>query len=729
MEGTFNIKVEKKSGALVDFDASKIHEAVKKSASRVLLTFTDIDLKNISDEVIKVLNSNNLINLDGVVTVPDMHKAVELSLDNLGFESVAKSYRDYRNYKQNYYEMMSVVDDKIFELQYRGDKSNANSDSTLVSTKRSLTYCELSSERYKRFFLKSNELDAMNDGYIYIHDRGSRLDSTHNCMLFDAANVMKDGFEFGNLDYTEPHTVSAAMDVLGDITMAAASQQYGGITTYFDEVLAPYTEMSYNKYMRDYKKLMDDAGGIYNESKADLWAYNKVKRDIEQGYQAIEHKFSSMSSSRGDYPFTTLCLYGGTDRWRKLLVKTVFKVRQEGQGKPGFKRPVLFPKLVFMYDEEIHGKGKESEDVFDAAIECSRRCLYPDILSLTGNPEHNHVAKMWLKYKTPILPMGCRAYLSPYYERGGFEPADENDKAVFMGRFNIGAISLNLPMILAKSRKENKDFYEVLDYYLEMIRDIHCRTYEYLGKKKASENPLVFTQGGCYGGNLNPNDNIKPCLDSATASFGITALNELNELYNGKSIYEDGEFPLEVMRYINDKIKKYKEEDHHLYAVYGTPAESLCGLQVKQYRKLYGIDKNVSDREYVSNSFHCHVTEEINPIDKMTKEARFWDLFGGGRITYSRLPIDYNIEAQKALVRHAMDLGLYYGTNLAKNYCANCGEEFLDDNNTENCPNCGSDQIVSINRMNGYLGYTRTIWQGSRMNDAKMSEIHDRKSM
>ena len=229
--------------------------------------------------------------------------------------------------------------------------------------------------------------------------------------------------------------------------------------------------------------------------------------------------------------------------------------------------------------------------------------------------------------------------------------------------------------------------------------------------------------------NLNPNELIKPCLDSATASFGITALNELNELYNGKSIYEDGEFPLEVMRYINDKIKEYKEEDHHLYAVYGTPAESLTGLQVKQFRKLYGVIKNVSDREYVSNSFHCHVTEEINPIDKMTKEARFWDLFGGGRITYSRLPIDYNVEAQKSLIRHAMDLGLYYGTNLAKNYCAQCGEEFLDDNNTENCPNCGSDQIVSINRMNGYLGYTRTIWQGSRMNDAKMSEIHDRKSM
>ena len=169
------------------------------------------------------------------------------------------------------------------------------------------------------------------------------------------------------------------------------------------------------------------------------------------------------------------------------------------------------------------------------------------------------------------------------------EPADDKDKPVFIGRFNIGAISLHLPMILAKAREEQKDFYEVLDYYLEMIRKIHIRTYRYLAKRKASTNPLAYCQGGFYGGNLKPDEAIEPILKSSTASFGITALNELQELYNGKSIVEDGEFALEVMKYINKKTQEFKKEDHILYAIYGTPAESLCGLQIKQFRKKYGI--------------------------------------------------------------------------------------------------------------------------------------------
>lgn len=173
----------------------------------------------------------------------------------------------------------------------------------------------------------------------------------------------------------------------------------------------------------------------------------------------------------------------------------------------------------------------------------------------------------------------CRASLSPWFERGGIEPADENDTPIFEGRCNLGAISLNLPMILAKSREENKDFYEVLDYYLELIRKLHKKTYAYLSEKKASTNPLMFMQGGLLGGNLKANDKIESILPAMTMSFGITALNELNRLYNGKSIYEDGEFPLEVMKYINEKINEFKKEDKILYAIYGTP-KTLGGVKV-----------------------------------------------------------------------------------------------------------------------------------------------------
>ena len=319
----------------------------------------------------------------------------------------------------------------------------------------------------------------------------------------------------------------------------------------------------------------------------------------------------------------------------------------------------------------------------------------------------------------------CRASLSPWYRRGGMKPADDEDTPVFEGRFNLGAISLHLPMILAKARQENKDFYGVLDYYLELIRKLHKRTYDFLGEKKASINPLGFCEGGFYGGHLNPDDKIAPLLPPMTMSFGITALNELQELYNGKSLVEDGQFALEVMEYINKKVNEFKEEDHILYAIYGTPAESLCGLQVEQFRKKYGIVKGVSDRPYVSNSFHCGVWEDISPIEKQDLEGRFWNLFNGGKIQYCRYPVSYNKEAVKTLVRRAMDKGFYEGINLALSYCENCGYEQLD---MEVCPQCGSTMITKIDRMNGYLGYTR-VHGKTRYNDAKNAEIKDRVSM
>ena len=238
-----------------------------------------------------------------------------------------------------------------------------------------------------------------------------------------------------------------------------------------------------------------------------------------------------------------------------------------------------------------------------------------------------------------------RAFLSPWYERGECTLETRKDSPVFVGRFNVGAVKPSPSYDPCKSKEaESRDFYEVLDFYLEMIRNLHIRTYEYLGQMRASTNPLAYCEGGFYGGRLKPHEDWQD-LKPMTASFGITALNELQELYNGKSIREDGKFALEVLKYINDKVNQFKEEDGNLYAIYGTPAESLCGLQVEQFRKMYGIIEGVSDRPYVSNSFHCHVTEDVTPIEKQDLEGRFWELCNGGKIQYVRYPIGYNKEA------------------------------------------------------------------------------------
>ena len=703
--------VVKKDGALEQFDVQKVVEAVGKSATRVLVKFTPEQERFICQFVEERVEELGLEKIE----IAQMHNIVEGALERVN-PMVAKSYRDYRNYKQDFVQMLDDVYKKSQNIMYIGDKENSNTDSALVSTKRSLIFNELNRELYKKFFLTTEEVQAIRDGYIYIHDMNARRD-TMNCCLFDVKTVLEGGFEMGNIFYNEPKSLDVAFDVIGDIVLSAASQQYGGFTIpQADQILEKYAKKSFDKYMEKYLEL-----GI-DEAKAHEVSMKEVEREMEQGFQGWEYKFNTVASSRGDYPFITVTIGLGTSVFSKMASKACLKVRSIGQGKPGFKKPVLFPKIVFLYDENLHGPGGELEDVFEAGIDCSRKTMYPDWLSLTGE---GYIASMYKKYGKVISPMGCRAFLSPWYERGGMKPADDQDEPVFIGRFNIGAVSLHLPMILAKSRQESRDFYEVLDYYLEMIRKLHIRTYAYLGEMRASTNPLAYCEGGFYGGHLGFHDKIKPLLKAATASFGITAFNELQELYNGKSLVEDGEFALEVLRHINEKVNQYKEEDGNLYAIYGTPAENLCGLQVKQFRNKYGIVENVSDREYVSNSFHCHVTEDITPIEKQDKEGRFWELSNGGKIQYVRYPINYNRDAVKTLVRRAMAKGFYEGVNLSLSYCDDCGHEELE---MDVCPVCGSKNLTKIDRMNGYLSYSR-VKGDTRLNEAKMAEIADRKSM
>lgn len=1032
------MQIIKKDKTLEQYDEQKIINACNLAAKRVLVNLTPSDYSIICNKVAETIDEEDYFEEslnEEIIPVSDMHSIVEKVLTEL-YPDVGNSYRQYRNYKQNFVKMLDEVYTKEQEQRYIGDVSNANTDSTMVSTQRSLSYGLLSKELYKNFFLTKEELQATNDGYIYIHDMKDRRDAincfgretrfitnrgvksfcdfqeneeiivlthkgnwkkavvksygyqklnnvsfkraqgniktirctanhrwilkdntettclkvgdkliaapeitqfnwdnlskqdkllwcigfgiadgsiinehnipimkvrlcghkiefadrfedcgyhvtypsslngdgyvmlnnvhskdipwlivdyknvkylidgwlsadghiglyksnkyrglqvtgnannyiydllnvsgyyvtnmsdltgqetnfgtrknitinygfhsnqndrtwvvdsiepayingreqvwcleveddhsfilengipTGNCCLFDMSNLLKDGFEMGNIWYNEPKTLDVAFDVIGDGTFGASAQQYGGFTIpRVDSVLAPYAEKSYQMYVNWAQNFYEKVTSLpwvfvdkeyykdemWNEIK-DEFATERVRRDFEQGFQAWEYKFNTVGSSRGDYPFIAISFGVGTSKWETMASEAALKVRMNGQGKPGFKRPVLFPKLTFLYDENLHGEGKEFEWLFDIACKCSSKTMYPDFLSLTGE---GYIPSIYKKYGKVISLMGCRASLSPWYERGGMNPADENDVPIFEGRFNMGAISLHLPMILAKSRQESRDFYEVLDYYLELIRNLHKRTYAFLGEKKASTNPLGFTQGGFYGGTLKPDEKIKSLLPPMTMSFGITALNELQVLYNGKTIVEDGEFALEVMKYINEYANRIKVEDNILYAIYGTPAESLCGLQVEQFRKKYGIIEGVSDRAYVSNSFHCGVWEDITPIQKQDLEERFWNLFNGGKIQYCRYPIDYNFEAQKTLIRRAMKKGFYEGCNLALSYCEECGYEQLE---MDVCPKCGSDNITQIDRMNGYIGYTK-IHGKSRYNEAKVIEIKDRVSM
>ena len=401
------MRVIKKDKTLATYNEQKIINACGLAANRALFTLTDNDFAAICNRVLEVIDEEDYFDEDmgeDVVPVSDMHVIVENVLMEL-FPTVGESYRQYRNYKQDFVKMLDEVYTKEQEQRYVGDVSNANTDSTMVSTQRSLSYGLLSKELYKHFFLTKEELQASNDGYIYIHDMKDRRDAI-NCCLFNMANVVKGGFEMGNIWYNEPKTLLVFGEVAGDVTFGASAQQYGGFTIpQVDKILAPYAEKSYQIYYKEYLKIAEDCGANNStlSKQADKYATEKVRKEFEQVFQGWEYKFNTVGSSRGDYPFIAMSFGIGTSKWETMASEMALKVRMNGQGKPGFKRPVLFPKLTFLYDENLHGEGKELEWLFDIACKCSSKTMYPDFLSLSGN---GYIPSMYKKYGKVISLMG-----------------------------------------------------------------------------------------------------------------------------------------------------------------------------------------------------------------------------------------------------------------------------------------------------------------------------------
>ena len=395
------IKIVKKDNTIEEFKKDKLFNAVKKSSERVLVEFTEEQLKELENGVKVVIEER----FNGMIHVKDLHNVVEMTLATID-KAVADSYRNYRNYKTDFVSILDNVYQKAQSVLYIGDKENSNADSSLVSTKRSLITGVLMKELYQKTFLTDREVRACKDGFIYVHDMRDRL-LAMNCCLADVSNIMKGGFEMGNVWYNEPKSLDTACDVLGDIIMSMASQEYGGYTVAeIDRVLAPYCEKSYKKYREEYiEMLLENGIEIVSEERVHEYAMKKVRRELEQGIQGLEIKLNTVASSRGDYIFTTFSFGVGESEFERMVSETILKVRREGQGKEGFKRQMLFPfpKLVFLYDEAVHGEGKKMEYLFDEAVLCSSKSMYPDFLSLSGD---GYVPKMYQKYGRIVSPMG-----------------------------------------------------------------------------------------------------------------------------------------------------------------------------------------------------------------------------------------------------------------------------------------------------------------------------------
>lgn len=397
------MQIIKKDGRLVDFNGVKIVGAIRKSADRVMVELTGIEEEIVCKEAYDMCAAYG-----EQVPVVEVHKFVENALLTIN-PKVAESYRSYRNYKTDMVQTFDKFYKQAQTILYQGDKENSNADSSLASTKQSLIRGYISKELYQRFFLTPEEVQACEDGAIYIHDQRDRLFGM-NCCLADITNIMSGGFEMGNLWYNEPKTLDVAFDVLGDIIMSMASQEYGGYTVpEVDRILEPYCEKSFNLYVKEYKRIVSQTKGDNSlldiAIKAEKYAIDKIKHDLRQGFQGLEMKLNSVASSRGDYIFTTFSFGLNESEFGQMISEAILEVRKTGQGKEGYKKPVLFPKLAFLYTDKLHGVGKPLEHLFNKAIECSAKAMYPDYVSL-DNLERNHLADMYHNWGGVISPMG-----------------------------------------------------------------------------------------------------------------------------------------------------------------------------------------------------------------------------------------------------------------------------------------------------------------------------------
>lgn len=474
-----------------------------------------------------------------------------------------------------------------------------------------------------------------------------------------------------------------------------------------DKVLVPYLEKTVENYANEADQ--------YQIKDKTAYILEKSHKELRQGLQSLEMKLNTVPCSRGDTAFTTIS-FGNVDgtvdeHLQRMICEEILSVRMNGQGNGS---PVVFPKLVYLYEETQH-QDPDQMVLFNKAIECTSRAMYPDFLSLNNGK----VGEIFQRTGKVVSPMGCRAYLSEF--------TNDNSETIIEGRANIGAASLNLPMIWKKSN--GVTFFDDLDAYLEIIREFLKKRYTKVAYSKCSTNPLAFTQGGLYKGFKQPEDIVGfDIVKSFTASFGITSLNELNVLYEGKPLHKsDMQWINQVVDYIAEKVEQFKCKDGYLYALYGVPAESLAGTQLQQFRKKFGVVPEVSDREYFTNSFHCHVSADITPFEKQDLEYQLFHKINGGHIQYCRIDNRENTEAIKAIVLRGMQKGFYQGINFDLITCEDCGSHPVDVN-TETCPHCGSDNITIIERTCGYLSFFKSKGE-NRFNQSKVAEIKDRKSM
>lgn len=573
--------------------------------------------------------------------------------------------------------------------------NNANKAAERVPVMKNMVAGEIAKYLAKDI-LPSHVLQAHQVGDIHYHDLDeSPYYPMFNCCLVDLKGMLSKGFRMGNADIEQPKSISTACAITAQIIAQVACHQYGGVSlNRLDEVLAPYVDMSYLKHLSTGKKWMDN-------DKAVVYATDMTRKEVHDACQGLEYEVNTLFTSQGQTPFVTFGFGLGTTWQAREIQKSILTTRIKGLGKEG--RTAIFPKLVFMMDEDVNmAKGDPNYDIKKLAIHCASKRNYPDVLNMP----------MLRKAGGGCAPMGCRSFLHKW--------EDEEGNEVWDGRNNLGVVSINLPRIGIKSDTE-EDFWQNLDDVLAIAKDALMSRIERLKTVKAKSAPILY-QEGALGFRLNPEDSVMPIFEEgrASISLGYIGINEtVNALFpEGKHILEDKTkeaFGIKIVEALKAATDKWKKDTGWSFSLYSTPSESLCDRFCRLDREMFGDLSEVTDKGYYTNSFHLDVREKVSPMVKIDYESPYHLLARGGHISYVEVPnigskqqdlLDTYIET---VWDYASKRLPYFGTNCTIDYCHECLSE-CEAEATENgfeCPHCGNhnpETLEVTKRVCGYLG-------------------------
>ena len=732
-KGVFKMKIIKRNGTEVVFDITKIISAITKANN------ADDSSKELSrEQIVRIAASveQKCSSINRASSVEEIQDMVEQKIMEQGAFKVAKRYIKYR-YNRTLVRRANTTDNQILSLiecnNEEVKQENSNKNPTVNSVQRDYMAGEVSKDISKRLLLPKEIVKAHEEGIIHFHDMDYYAQHMHNCDLVNLEDMLQNGTVISGTLIEKPHSFSTACNIATQIIAQVASSQYGGQSISLAH-LAPFVQVSRNKIRKDVLREVEELHGKLDEEVISNIVERRLREEIKRGVQIIQYQVVTLMTTNGQAPFVTVFMYlneakNATERRDlAMIIEETLRQRYEGvKNEAGVWITPAFPKLIYVLEEDNIEKGSEYYYLTELAAKCTAKRLVPDYISEKKMKELK-VDKNGEGHCYPC--MGCRSFLTPYID-------PETGKPKYYGRFNQGVVTINLVDVACSSGKDEKKFWKILDERLKLCyRALMCRHKRLLGTP-SDVAPILWQNGALA--RLKKGETIDKLLFGgySTISLGYAGLCECTRYMTGVSHTEPETgtpFALRVMQRLNDACAEWKEKENMDFSLYGTPLESTTYKFAKCLQKRFGIIEGVTDKNYITNSYHVHVTENINAFDKLKFESQFQKLSPGGAISYVEVPnMQDNIDAVIAVMKYIYDNIMYAELNTKSDYCMECGydgeikivEEKDSGKLVWECPNCGNrdqDKMSVARRTCGYIG--TQFWNQGRTQEIKERVLH-----